>query len=166
MKALLQPLSGNQLLLRPSLPEDLEPLFQLAKDPELWAMHNEKDRGERRNFERFFNAGLENPLGMYTIVYTPEDHIIGATRYYNYDPEKSAVRIGYTFIGKTWWGSGHNAEVKALMLNHAFQFVKAVYFDVYEGNLRSQKAVEKLGAVLNNIKDDKYEYILTGTFFK
>jgi RimJ/RimL family protein N-acetyltransferase len=37
--------------------------------------------------------------------------------------------------------------MKALMLHHAFQFVKSVIFLVGSHNVRSQKAVERIGAV-------------------
>src|SRR5207244_1753593 len=40
----------------------------------------------------------------------------------------------------------YNRELKSLMLDHAFQFVDRVLFVVGENNVRSQKALEKIGA--------------------
>lgn len=37
--------------------------------------------------------------------------------------------------------------MKNLMLNHAFQFVENVIFVVHSNNLRSQKAVQKIGGI-------------------
>jgi RimJ/RimL family protein N-acetyltransferase len=38
--------------------------------------------------------------------------------------------------------------MKRLMLDHAFQFVDRVVFLVGPGNVRSQKAVERIGGVM------------------
>ena len=51
-----------------------------------------------------------------------------------------------TFLRRDYWGGSYNAEIKALMLRHAFRYVKTVVFWVGEGNWRSRKAMEKLGA--------------------
>jgi RimJ/RimL family protein N-acetyltransferase len=56
--------------------------------------------------------------------------------------------IGYTFIEREFWGRRYNAELKSLMLNHAFQFVDRVLFEVGRDNIRSQRALQKLRARL------------------
>jgi len=43
-------------------------------------------------------------------------------------------------------GGEYNQEMKRLMLDHAFNFVKRVVFVVGENNMRSQKALQKIGA--------------------
>src|SRR6266480_1178693 len=48
-------------------------------------------------------------------------------------------------------GRAFNREMKRLMLNHAFRFVEKVIFYVGENNVRSQKAMEKIGAIRNGI---------------
>lgn len=158
MKPILKTLTGPNLMLRPALITDLEPLFQLAKDPDVWALHRHKDRGERAPFETFFLSGLINTMGMYTVQHLITGEILGTSRYYNYDPKEPAVHIGYTFLGKKFWGSGMNAEMKALMLTNALRYVKAVYLDVFELNIRSHKAVRKLGAKLYKVSGDRYIY--------
>jgi RimJ/RimL family protein N-acetyltransferase len=57
------------------------------------------------------------------------------------------VEIGYTFLTRPYWGGAFNRELKTLMLNYTFQFVDTVYFVVGENNLRSRKAMKKIGAV-------------------
>jgi len=51
------------------------------------------------------------------------------------------------------WGGGTNAEMKRLMLRHAFTEVREVLFNIAEGNLRSRRAVEKPGAELAGAED-------------
>jgi RimJ/RimL family protein N-acetyltransferase len=71
----------------------------------------------------------------------------GSTRFYGYDPEKSEIEIGWTFLARKYWGGRYNTEMKRLLLNHAFKFVESVVFFVGEENIRSQKAMERVGAI-------------------
>jgi len=56
------------------------------------------------------------------------------------------VEIGWTFLERAFSGGSYNRELKSLMLDHAFRFVDRVLFIVGEKNLRSQKALQKIGA--------------------
>ncbi|HEU4391754.1 MAG TPA: GNAT family N-acetyltransferase, partial [Blastocatellia bacterium] len=71
----------------------------------------------------------------------------GSSRFYGYNEEKSEIEIGWTFLARSHWGGRYNREMKQLMLRHAFRFVNNVIFLVGPQNLRSQRAVEKIGAV-------------------
>src|SRR5262249_54029419 len=73
--------------------------------------------------------------------------LIGATRYDNHDPEGSEIEIGWTFLARPYWGGAYNADLKRVMLAHAFQSVRTVVFLVDVRNLRSRRAIEKLGAI-------------------
>lgn len=160
MRAIFKPLTGSRVVLRPGTPADLEPLFEIGNDPEVWAIHRHKNRGDRKQFTSFFLSGLSNPLGVYTICEKYSGTIMGTTRYYRFEREEPGVHIGYTFLAKKYWGTGINAEVKALMLQNAFRMVNTVYFDVFVDNIRSHKAVMKLGAQLFYINGDRYLYRL------
>jgi RimJ/RimL family protein N-acetyltransferase len=72
---------------------------------------------------------------------------MGSSRYYGYDEGKREVEIGWTFLARKYWGGTYNREMKQLMLRHAFRFVDSVIFLVGPHNIRSQRAVEKIGAV-------------------
>ena len=76
--------------------------------------------------------------------------IIGSSRYFGYEPQKSEIEIGWTFLARAYWGGTYNAEMKHLMLDHAFRFVECVVFLVGTTNVRSRKAVEKIGGVLTD----------------
>lgn len=73
--------------------------------------------------------------------------LIGSSRYYDLDEIQRVVCIGYTFIARRAWGRQYNRALKELMLDHAFRFVDRVVFHVGAGNMRSRKAMEKLGAI-------------------
>ena len=74
--------------------------------------------------------------------------IIGSSRYNGHDPARSEIEIGWTFLTRDYWGGRYNRELKQLMLTHAFTFVECVVFWAGQNNLRSRKAMEKIGATL------------------
>src|SRR5436190_1782114 len=69
-----------------------------------------------------------------------------STNAVGYDLEKSEIEIGWTFLARKYWGGRYNGEMKELLLAHAFKFVETVVFLVGEHNIRSQRAMEKIGA--------------------
>jgi len=142
----LQPhLKGELIDLRPLKPDDWKELFAVASDPCIWEQHPESDRHLEDVFKIFFSDALES-RGAFVILDRMTQQIIGSTRFYGYDPEKSEIEIGWTFLARKYWGGRYNAEMKRLLLNHAFKFVENVVFFVGEDNVRSQKAMEKVGA--------------------
>jgi RimJ/RimL family protein N-acetyltransferase len=141
-------LKGELIQLRPLRSEDWDDLFAVASDPLIWQQHPESDRYKEEVFKIFFKDALESG-GAFVVIDTKKKRIIGSTRFHGYDPEKSEVEIGWTFLAKEYWGGRYNREMKQLMLGHAFQFVGNVVFYVGENNIRSRKATEKIGAIKN-----------------
>jgi N-acetyltransferase len=145
----LQPtLRGEVVELRPLRREDWNDLFAVASDPLIWEQHPESDRYKKEVFKVFFKGALESG-GAFVVIDTKTQQIIGSTRFHGYDPDKSEIEIGWTFLARKHWGGRYNQEMKQLMLAHAFKFVENVVFFVGEKNIRSQKATEKIGAVKN-----------------
>ena len=143
----LQPhLKGELIELRPLKPNDWDELFAVASDSLIWEQHPEPDRYKEEVFGIFFKDAMESG-GAFVIIDRKTQRIIGSTRFYGYDPEKSEIEIGWTFLARKYWGGRYNAEMKRLLLNHAFKFVESVVFFVGEDNVRSQKAMEKVGAI-------------------
>ena len=139
-------LKGELIELRPLRPEDWDDLFVVASDPLIWEQHPESDRYKEDVFKVFFREAMESG-GAFVVVDTKSQQIIGSTRFYGYDPVKSEIEIGWTFLARKYWGGRYNREMKDLLLGHAFEFVEKVIFFVGEQNFRSQKALEKIGAI-------------------
>jgi RimJ/RimL family protein N-acetyltransferase len=143
----LQPhLKGELIELRPLKREDWDDLFAVASDPLVWEQHPESDRYKEDVFKVFFREALECG-GAFVVIDKTSQQIIGSTRFYGYDPEKSEIEIGWTFLARKYWGGRYNREMKQLMLAHAFKVVENVAFFVGENNIRSQRATEKIGAI-------------------
>lgn len=152
----LQPhLKGELVELRPLRREDWNNLFAVACDPLIWEQHPESDRYKEEVFKNFFEGALESG-GAFAVIDTKTQQIIGSTRFHGYDPKKSEIEIGWTFLSRKYWGGRYNAEMKRLMLDHAFTFVENVVFFVGENNIRSQRATEKIGAIKSGTAEKVY----------
>jgi len=143
----LQPLlRGERLELRPLREDDFDALYAVASDPLIWEQHPVRDRYVREVFTTFFREAMDSG-GALAAVDRADGRIIGSSRFNGFDPERRVVEIGWTFLARSHWGGATNGEMKALMLGHAFRFVDSVLFVIGPDNLRSQRAVEKVGAV-------------------
>jgi RimJ/RimL family protein N-acetyltransferase len=152
----LQPhLKGELIELRPLTAEDWEDLFAIASDPLIWEQHPENDRYKEEVFRAFFRGALESG-GALVAIDAKTQQIIGSTRFHGYDPEKSEIEIGWTFLARKYWGGRYNREMKQLMLAHAFKFVENVVFFVGENNIRSRRATEKIGATKSGMAEKVY----------
>ena len=143
----LQPtLQGELLRLRPLRPEDWADLYAVASDPLIWEQHPNNDRYKEEVFQGFFREALESG-GALIVIDARDGRVIGSSRFHGYDNDKSEIEIGWTFLARSHWGGVYNKELKQLMLRHAFRFVNSVIFLIGPTNLRSQRAVERIGAV-------------------
>jgi len=141
----LQPtLRGDLIEVRPLCPDDFDALFDAARDPLIWEQHPERDRYTPEVFRRYFDGGIASG-GAFAVVDLLSGRIIGSSRYADYKPEKREIEIGWTFLERAFWGGEYNRELKKLMIDHALRFVDRVVFRIGENNLRSQKAIEKIG---------------------
>lgn len=163
-------LHGKWVELRPLHSDDFTELYLIASDPLIWEQHPQQDRYREEVFREFFLEALESG-GALVAKDLISDHVIGSSRFHGYDPEKSEIEIGWTFLARSHWGGIYNGEMKRLMLQHAFQFVHNVVFLIGPHNHRSQRAVEKIGGVrigmrLNEKGRESVVYRLTADEFE
>lgn len=150
----LQPtLKGKLVELRPLRPEDYHDLYAVACDPLIWEQHPSNDRYKEDVFQRFFQDALKS-RGALLAMDSKDGRVIGSSRFHGYDEEKSEIEIGWTFLARSHWGGKYNREMKELMLRHAFQFVESVIFLIGPQNLRSQRAMEKIGGIRDGSRAD------------
>jgi RimJ/RimL family protein N-acetyltransferase len=150
----LQPtLTGQLIVLRPLRPEDWDDLYAVASDPLIWEQHPNSDRYKEDVFKEFFREALASG-GAFAAIDVKDGRIIGSSRYAFYEEANSEIEIGWTLLARSHWGGAYNGEMKRLMLGHAFKFVDSVVFIVGPQNLRSQKALEKIGAVRLDVRRD------------
>ncbi len=116
----------------------------------IWEQHPEPLRYQRQVFESGFFAGALASGGALVVTDNSTGKVVGSSRYYDWNPAEAEVAIGFTFLARSHWGGATNREMKQLMLNHAFQWAKVVWFHVGKNNWRSRKAMEKIGGTLSH----------------
>ncbi len=138
-------LSNHLIRLEPLQPFHFEELYEVASDPLIWAQHPNPNRYQKEVFTSFFEGALQSG-GAFIVRDVDTGKPIGSSRFYDYKPLDNEIKIGYTFFSRNCWGKGINKQVKTLMLNYAFIYIEKVIFHVGAQNVRSQIAMEKLGA--------------------
>lgn len=157
-------LKGQYVYLRELNSEDIPVLRVLAKDERLWEFTKtllidetfdeqlEKyiDVAFNPNGDGSYSAGLQKTFVIFRVI---DDKIIGMTRFYGIDEKQKRLDIGYTWYIPEVWGLIYNKECKLLLLQYAFEILmyNRVGFHVAHQNIRSQKAVAKIGGVKEGI---------------
>ncbi len=161
-------LEDDLIQLLPLQTADFEALYEAASDPLIWEQHPEKERYKKDVFQLYFDNAIASKSA-FIMLDKKSGKVIGSTRYHDYKPESSSIGIGYTFLIRECWGGLYNQSSKKLLLNHAFQYVDKVFFQIGTNNIRSQKATMKLGAKkvgaveldLNGKKLPHFTYVIT-----
>lgn len=147
----LQPtLAGELLRVRPLEPRDFGALYAVASDPLLWEQHFDPERWREARFRQFFEQAIGS-RGALVVHDATSGEVIGSSRYRWMEESQPEMEIGWTFLARSHWGGRYNGELKGLMLGHAFHFVDHVVFLVTPNNLRSRRALKKIGATADGI---------------
>lgn len=140
-------LDDGIITLRPMALSDWEPLFLVASDPLIWALHPAHDRWQMTVFRGYFDEALAQDSA-FVIIDKASGDIIGSSRYGVERAGPGEAEIGWTFLARAYWGGETNRRMKRLMLAHALQHFDRVIFLVGQDNLRSRRAMEKIGGRL------------------
>lgn len=131
-------------------------LIQIASQEKL-VQYSPSDIESPAALENYVQTALEQQLENKSIPFIIYDKksgsYAGCTRYMNINWPHKVLEIGSTWIGREFQGSGLNSQMKLLMLSHAFGTMgfEKVEFRIDERNIRSRRAVEKLGGVLEGV---------------
>ncbi|MFY8025798.1 MAG: GNAT family N-acetyltransferase [Sediminibacterium sp.] len=139
-------LKNDFVQLVPLTTDHFDQLYQVASDPLIWEQHPNKNRYQLPVFKNFFEGAILSK-GAFLILDTVSKKAIGSSRFCNYNVAKDSIEIGYTFYARDCWGKPYNRSTKDLMINYALEKVSTIHFFVGAENIRSQKAMEKLGAI-------------------
>lgn len=87
------------------------------------------------------------------VLATDDSSVIGSTSYWDFDAVNAHVEIGSTWLSRSRWRTGCNAEAKLLLLTHAFETLELerVAFRTDIRNVCSQRAIERLGAIKEGV---------------
>ena len=154
----LQPTLENELvILRPLKESDFDALYVIAKDPLIWEQHPCKDRYTTNGYKDFFEESIDSG-GALIVTDKSTNKVIGSSRFKHIENVQNAIEIGWSFLSREYWGGKYNKSVKKLMIDYAFRFMEDIIFYIGANNIRSQKAVEKIGG--QRIVDPKFKHLI------
>ncbi|MFG3704971.1 bifunctional pyridoxamine 5'-phosphate oxidase family protein/GNAT family N-acetyltransferase [Micromonospora sp. NPDC047670] len=145
-------LRGEHVVLEPLDLTHADELYAATTDPEVWRHLGNAQPADAAATAEVVAAALAGHHRGERVPWVQRcavtGAVVGTTSYYEVDPERRSVAIGYTFLGRPWWRTGINTEAKLLLLTRAFDELGAVrvvwHTDIR--NERSQRAIERLGA--------------------
>ena len=150
-------LTSHRLQLRPLTRQDIPALCKVGLDPDLWQTTTFTVSSEEEMaayVDRALQWQAEGTCLPFAIVERATAEVVGTSRFCRYDAGNRNTEIGYTWFARRLHGSGVNFEAKFLMLAHAFERLELIRVELraYEPNLRSRRAIEKIGATFEGIR--------------
>jgi N-acetyltransferase len=152
-------LRGRTVYLEPIGEQHREMFRPLARDERIWEFNKALliDATFDEQFNQNFDEAMETASVYggqgFAIRAVCDDSPIGMTRFHSVDRPNKTLEIGWTWYIPTVWGKVHNKECKLLLLQYVFETLhfNRAQFKVAHQNIRSQKAVEKIGGVKEGV---------------
>jgi RimJ/RimL family protein N-acetyltransferase len=149
-------LQNDQVLLRPLNKDDVEPFFELTKDPAMW-FYFTSDLSDKKELGDWVDDALiqhKNKTRLaFTVIDKASGKVAGSTSFGNISYRDQRIEIGWTWLGKDFRGKGINSAMKYLMLGYCFETLgfERVEFKTDVLNLPARKALARIGATEEGI---------------
>jgi RimJ/RimL family protein N-acetyltransferase len=147
-------LAGGAVRLEPLSQDHAQGLYNRGRSAVDWAFMPRSCFVDLADTRQWIDEALAAPDQQpFAIVETGKNKVVGSTRYLNIRPEHRSLEIGWTWLGQEWQRTSANTETKLLLLTHAFEKLGAVRveFKTDGRNLRSQRALERIGATMEGV---------------
>jgi N-acetyltransferase len=153
-------LIGNIVRLEPLARGHLADLTLAGKDERIWAFmrygildNEEKMLDMIEDLLAHQARGTDLP---FSVISRVSGRAIGMTRYLNIEAHNRAVEIGGTWYAAEYQRTGVNTECKFLLLQYAFEQLDCIRVQIKTDlrNERSQRAIERIGAVREGVLRD------------
>ncbi|WP_078552020.1 GNAT family N-acetyltransferase [Bacillus alkalicellulosilyticus] len=146
-------LVGDFVKLVPMEKIHIQELYEIGNDKAIWAhspfttietIDDMKSIVEEALYQK--QLGTEFP---FVIISRENNKAIGSTRFMDISKDNKSLEIGWTWLNPTVWGTKVNVECKYLLLKYCFENLKTIRVQLKtdEENIRSQKAIERIGGV-------------------
>lgn len=146
-------LENDVVQLIPLKTEHWEQLWDVAKQMDLY-QYGSSDVSSLDKLKNYIKTAISDEKAIpFLVIDKRNNKVVGCTRFGLIDSKNKVLHIGWTWISTATQGTGLNHQMKYLMLNHTFETLKfeKVEFRIDERNIKSKKAVEKLGAKLEGV---------------
>ncbi|MDR0194592.1 MAG: GNAT family N-acetyltransferase [Myroides sp.] len=156
-------LTGETVTLLPLELHHLEELYIAGADKVLWKLVP-TDCSIKETFISNYTTAIEaRDKGIqypFVIIDNETNKIIGSTRLFEIYHADKKLEIGWSWITQPYWGTIVNLESKLLLLTYCFETLQTnrVQLKTKDDNIRSRKAIEKIGGVFEGIlRKDKIQ---------
>jgi RimJ/RimL family protein N-acetyltransferase len=148
--ALVAPIVVDAIRIEPLSETHREALRAICPiDDPVWEIYPYRMAGE--DFDRAFEAMLKNPTRQ-PFALLADRALVGTSGYIAIDAANRTLEIGGTYMTPATRGTGLNGQIKPLLIGRAFASgFERIMFRIDARNLRSQRAVAKLGAVQEGV---------------
>ncbi|WP_125717691.1 GNAT family N-acetyltransferase [Flavobacterium ustbae] len=152
---------NESVLLIPFESERNRELKEIIFDDEIWKYMGIYVRNDQ-DFENYIKSTLKQKADgicyPFLIIDKATDKVAGSTRYGYLNHASQKCEIGWTWYGKAFQGKGLNKACKFELLHFGFEQIqfRRIQFSADLENIRSQKAIAKLGAVKEGIFRNNY----------
>jgi len=147
-------LEGERIRLEPLSADHAQGLYNRGRMAADWAFMPRSCFIDMADVRQWVEEALQDPTQMpFTIMEKAKGRVVGSTRFLHMRPEHRTVEVGWTWLGQEWQRTGVNTEAKLLLLSHAFDrmgYIR-VEFKTDARNLRSQRALERIGATREGV---------------
>jgi RimJ/RimL family protein N-acetyltransferase len=145
-------LENETVLLRPLSRQDFPFLKIISRQPDMW-IYFTHDLSLPDDFEQWAAGHFSEERLQFTVIEKASGQIAGSTGFGNYFPRDQRIEIGWTWLGKDFWGKGINPAMKKVMLDYCFDTLKMkrVEFKTDVLNVPARKALQSIGAIEEGI---------------
>lgn len=150
-------LTGRHVRLEPMTEAHIAALAEIGAGQPFWQFMLYGDIETEDDMERWVEEILSRARNgtdlPFVAVHLASGQVAGATRYLNIMPRDRGLEIGGTWYGPEFQRTVVNTECKLLLLQHAFEELKAIRVQLKTDlrNERSQRAIERIGAVKEGV---------------
>ena len=150
-------LTGKYVRLEPMTQEHTPALAEIGIGQPFWGFMlygNINTLDEMHNWVVDILARAEKGTDLpFVAIHLDSGRVAGATRYLNIMPKDRGLEIGGTWYGQEFQRTVVNTECKYLLLRHAFETLGCIRVQLKTDlrNERSQKAIERIGAVKEGV---------------
>ena len=160
-------LTGEGVRLEPMSQDHAQGLYNRGRFDADWAYMPRSCFVDQADTRQWIDEALEDPTSLpIVILETAKNKVVASTRFLNIRPQHRSLEIGWTWLGQEWQRTAVNTEVKTLLLTHAFERLGCirVEFKTDARNLRSQRALERLGATNEGVL--RQHMIVQGGYYR
>ena len=149
-------LTGDTVDLVPLSVLHFDELIKIARDQRIWEFYSfdmstdEKVRLRLAEALTLKEGGIQFP---FVIIHRKDHKVIGSTRFLEMNQKNRKLEIGWTWLHPDYWATDVNLECKLLLLSFCFEHLNTVRVTLRtdENNIRSRKAIEKIGGKFEGI---------------